>query len=120
MLSFSDMKIAAKLYAGFGVLMLITVLLGVFSVRELGAVNHTAYQLGHDLMPGVNAAMGIKERMSRLRTQEMQIVLSAGDQASIDKYFQHWKEYAEQLHAYQKTFLNLPVSEEEKQLLDHA
>ena len=120
MLSFSNMKIAAKLYAGFGVLMLITVLLGVFSVRELGAVNHTAYQLGHDLMPGVNAAMGIKERMSRLRTQEMQIVLSAGDQASIDKYFQHWKEYAEQLHAYQKTFLSLPVSEEEKQLLDRA
>jgi len=97
MLSFSNLRIAAKLYAGFGVLMLIMVLLGLFSVKELAAVNHTAYELGNDMMPGVNAAMGIKERMSRLRTQEMQIVLSAGDQASIDKYYQHWKEYAEQL-----------------------
>jgi methyl-accepting chemotaxis protein len=89
----------------------------VFSVRELGAVNHTAYQLGNDLMPGVNAAMGIKERMSRLRTQEMQIVLSAGDQASIDKYFQHWKEYAEQLHAYQKDFSEFAGVRRRKQLL---
>ena len=120
MLSFSNLRIAAKLYAGFGVLMLIMVLLGLFSVKELAAVNHTAYELGNDLMPGVNAAMGIKERMSRLRTQEMQIVLSAGDQASIDKYYQHWKEYAEQLHGYQKTFLSLPVTEEEQQLLQRA
>ena len=56
---FYNLKISAKLYVGFAMLMLITGLLGVFSIWQLSRVNQTALALGTDWMPSVNAAMGI-------------------------------------------------------------
>lgn len=112
---FYNLKISAKLYVGFAMLMLITGLLGVFSIWQLSRVNQTALALGTDWMPSVNAAMGIKERMSRLRTQEMQIVLSAGDTKNIDFYYKRWREYVQQLQEYQQLFTKLSSTELELQ-----
>ncbi|MBR7782277.1 methyl-accepting chemotaxis protein [Undibacterium luofuense] len=112
---FHNLKISAKLYAGFSMLMLITGLLGAFSIWQLARVNETATELGTNWMPSVNAAMGIKERISRLRTQEMQIVLSAGDSEKIDFYAKRWREYTGQLQEYQATFTGLITTDTERQ-----
>ncbi|MCH8618089.1 methyl-accepting chemotaxis protein [Undibacterium sp. TS12] len=111
---FYDLRISAKLYVGFVLLLILTIFLGGFSVFQLSRVNQTALELGTNWMPSVNAAMGIKERISRLRTQEMQIVLSAGDEASIKKYTQRWKDYAAELKKYEEDYVKLISTPEEK------
>ena len=103
---FYDLRIASKLLFGFITLLILTSFLGIFSVYQLSSVNQTTVDLGTNWMPSVNAAMGIKERMSRLRTQEMQIVLSAGDPATVDKYGQRFDDYAVELKNMNSNMLN--------------
>ncbi|MBI1772661.1 MAG: MCP four helix bundle domain-containing protein [Burkholderiales bacterium] len=111
---FYDLRISAKLFVGFILLLLLTVFLGGFSVYQLSRVNSTALELGTNWMPSVNAAMGIKERISRLRTQEMQIVMSAGDEANLKKYEKRWHDYAAELKKYEEDYVRLISTVDEK------
>ncbi|MFZ6746380.1 methyl-accepting chemotaxis protein [Undibacterium sp. JH2W] len=111
---FYNLRISAKLFVGFVLLLLLTVFLGGFSVYQLSRVNSTALELGTNWMPSVNAAMGIKERISRLRTQEMQIVLSVGDEAAQKKYEQRWQDYTVELKKYEVDYVKLISTEIEK------
>ena len=111
---FYDLRIASKLLIGFIMLLMLTSFLGVFSVYQLSSVNQTTVDLGGSWMPRVNAAMGIKERMSRLRTQEMQMVLSSGDVVGVDKYGQRLDEYVVELKKYEEQYVKLISTEAEK------
>ena len=111
---FYDLRISAKLFVGFILLLLLTVFLGGFSVYQLSRVNSTALELGTNWMPSVNAAMGIKERISRLRTQEMQIVMSAGDEANLKKYEKRWHDYVAELKKYEGDYAKLISTDDEK------
>ncbi|MES2041987.1 MAG: MCP four helix bundle domain-containing protein, partial [Pseudomonadota bacterium] len=111
---FYDLRISAKLFVGFILLLLLTVFLGAFSVYQLSRVNSTALELGTNWMPSVNAAMGIKERISRLRTQEMQIVMSAGDEANLKKYEKRWHDYVAELKKYEEDYAKLISTADEK------
>jgi len=113
---FYNLRISAKLFVGFVLLLILTAFLGGFSVFQLSRVNGTALELGTNWMPSVNAAMGIKERISRLRTQEMQIVLSAGDEANLKKYEKRWHDYVAELKKYEQDYVKLMSSEEEKKM----
>ncbi|MFZ4528641.1 MAG: methyl-accepting chemotaxis protein [Undibacterium curvum] len=114
---FYDLRIASKLYIGFFSLLLLTGVLGAFSIYQLSAVNQTTHDLGGNWMPSVNAAMGIKERMSRLRTQEMQIVLSAGDSKNIEKYKKRFDDYVAELHQYEAAYEKLITVDTDRKLL---
>ncbi|BBB70135.1 methyl-accepting chemotaxis protein [Undibacterium sp. YM2] len=111
---FYDLRISAKLFVGFILLLLLTIFLGGFSVYQLSRVNSTALELGTNWMPSVNAAMGIKERISRLRTQEMQIVMSAGDEENLKKYEKRWNDYVAELKKYEADYVKLISTEDEK------
>lgn len=113
---FYNLRISAKLFVGFVLLLILTAFLGGFSVFQLSRVNGTALELGTNWMPSVNAAMGIKERISRLRTQEMQVVLSAGDEANLKKYEKRWHDYVAELKKYEQDYVKLMSSEEEKKM----
>ena len=64
---FNDLKISAKLLVGFVLLLILTAFIGIFSIYELSSVNHSATELGTNWMPSVQAALGMKERISRIR-----------------------------------------------------
>lgn len=91
MKTFYNLRISAKLFVGFGLLLLLTIFLGIFSITMLAKVNQNAYELGTNWMPSVNAAMGIKERVSRIRSQEAQLV-SAENTEEVEKYIGRTKE----------------------------
>ncbi|GGC94069.1 methyl-accepting chemotaxis protein [Undibacterium terreum] len=112
---FYDLKISAKLFTGFIALLLLTTFLGVFSIIQLARVNNSTFDLGTNWMPSVNAAMGIKERISRIRTQEMQIVLSDNEE-DINKYLGRFKDYVGELKKYESEYAALISEPAEKKL----
>ena len=117
MKTFYNLRIGAKLFAGFTVLLLLTAFLGIFSILQLARVNQTAYALGTNWMPSVNAAMGIKERLSRIRTQEMQIVLST-NAADVGRYQTRLNGYTAELKKYEADFAKLLTIPEERAVFE--
>jgi len=114
---FYNLRISAKLFVGFGLLLLLTIFLGVFSITMLAKVNQNAYDLGTNWMPSVNAAMGIKERVSRIRSQEAQLV-SAENPEEVEKYVSRTKEAIAGLKENETAYARLVADPEEKKQFD--
>ena len=114
---FYNLKISAKLFVGFGFLLALTIFLGVFSIVMLAKVNQNAYELGTNWMPSVNAAMGIKERVSRIRSQEAQMV-SAENKEEVEKYIGRTKEAVTGLKENEAEYARLVADPEEKKQFD--
>ncbi len=112
---FYDLKIAHKLLIGFASLLLITLFIGIFAIRQLAVVNNNAYELGTNWMPSVNAAMAIKERVSRIRSQEAQLI-SAENPEEVEKYASRVKEAADGLKKEEEIYSKLISTEVEKKM----
>ena len=110
---FYDLRIATKLFTGFIILLLLTAFLGIFSITQLARVNQAAYALGTNWMPSVNAAMGIKERLSRIRTQELQVVLS-DNAADVERYQARLNSYVTELKKYEADYTKLATEPAEQ------
>lgn len=110
---FYDLKIAHKLLIGFASLLLITLFIGVFAIRQLAIVNNNAYELGTNWMPSVNAAMGMKERISRIRSQEAQLI-SAENAEEVEKYASRVKEAVDGLKKEEEIYSKLISTDDEK------
>lgn len=85
MKSFLNLKITAKLLIGFGIVLVLSTLLGIFSINQLAKVNHTATDLGTNWMPSVRVLLEMKSDIARYRTQELQHILST-DTTEMAKY----------------------------------
>ncbi|MBR7782306.1 methyl-accepting chemotaxis protein [Undibacterium luofuense] len=114
---FIDMKISAKLITGFTVVLLLTLFVGIFSITQLSKVNEASVELGTNWMPSVKAAMGIKERVSRLRAQEAQMAF-ADTPEDIEKYAKRSKEAIDGLIENQAAYEKLISSNEERRTFD--
>jgi methyl-accepting chemotaxis protein len=114
---FIDMKISAKLIAGFTVVLLLTLFVGIFSITQLSKVNEASVELGTNWMPSVKSAMGIKERVSRLRAQEAQMVF-ADTPEDVEKYAKRAKEAIEGLNENQAGYEKLISTDEERRTFD--
>jgi len=113
MMFFNDLKISAKLLVGFILLLILTAFIGIFSIYELASVNNSATELGTNWMPSVKAAMGIKERVSRIRSQEAQMVFAENPE-EIDKYVGRIKEAVTGLKESEAAYSALISEPEEK------
>ncbi|MFZ6862063.1 methyl-accepting chemotaxis protein [Undibacterium sp. Ji67W] len=117
MMFFNDLKISAKLLVGFILLLILTAFIGIFSIYELASVNNSATELGTNWMPSVKAAMGIKERVSRIRSQEAQMVFAENSE-EIDKYVGRIKEAVTGLKESEVAYSALISEPEEKAVYD--
>ncbi|MEB0141169.1 MULTISPECIES: methyl-accepting chemotaxis protein [unclassified Undibacterium] len=86
-----DLKISAKLLIGFAFLLLLTSFIGLFAIYQLAQVNHSATELGTNWMPSVKVTMAIKERLSRIRSQEAQMVFAENPE-EVEKYIKRTQE----------------------------
>jgi len=84
------------MFVGFTIVLLMTIFLGLFSLTQLSIVNEAATHIGSDWMPSANAALGIKESISRMRSQEAQVV-SADNPEDIAKYASRTTEAVENI-----------------------
>ncbi|MBK1888627.1 MCP four helix bundle domain-containing protein [Undibacterium sp. 14-3-2] len=110
---FYDLKISVKLLISSLCLLLITIFIGIFSVTELAQVNTAARDLGENWMPSVKAAMGIKERVSRIRSQEAQMVFAENPE-EVEKYVTRTKEAISGLREIEADYSRMMTNAAEK------
>ena len=115
MLFFKNLKISAKLLVGFVLLLVLTAFIGLFSIYELSSVNNSATELGTNWMPSVKAAMGVKERLSRIRSQEAQLVFAENPE-EIAVYEGRVNEAVKGLRENEAAYAALITEPEEKKL----
>jgi methyl-accepting chemotaxis protein len=82
---FQSLSIANKLLAAFAAVLAIAIVLGVFSIRQLAAVNDTSIELGLHWMPKVRALLEVKADLGDLHATELNYLL-ANDPESKAKY----------------------------------
>lgn len=117
MQAFYDLKIATKLIFGFVAVLILTCLLGVFSIIQLTRFNSAADEMGNDLMPSSISGMGMKESVSRMRSQEAQ--LATAETPELAKTYQdRTNEAIEAFRKNHKEFLKNADSAEDKKALD--
>jgi len=114
---FRNLKVGAKLLCSFAVVLLLTIVLGVFSIVELAKVNETATDMQTNWLPSVQAVDGIALKMNHLRRIEFQLMLP-NDAASVQKYETMMKETREALDKIAARYEKLISSPEEKKLYD--
>jgi methyl-accepting chemotaxis protein len=117
MQAFYDLRIATKLMLGFITVLLLTCFLGIFSITQLTAVNRAADEIGNDWMPSSINGMGMKESVSRMRSQEAQLA-TAENGEDVKKYQDRTNEAIEAFRNYHTLSMKSADSSQEKKALD--
>jgi methyl-accepting chemotaxis protein len=76
---FYDFKIATKLLIAFGCILLLSAILGIFSMVQLANVNITTTQLATHWMAKVRVVEEMKTNIARYRAEELLHILSPGE-----------------------------------------
>lgn len=119
MQAFYDLKIATKLIVGFVSVLLLTAFLGLFSMAQLAKVNNAADEIGNDWMPSAIEAMGMKESVSRMRSQEAQLA-TAESPEEVKKYQERTDEAIAQFRKHHTASVKYADQPGEKKVLDEA
>jgi methyl-accepting chemotaxis protein len=77
---FSELKLATKLGASFAAVLLLSLILGVFSLHQLTLINEASTDIAQNWMPSVRAVLQMKSSLGRFRSQELQLVLSTTEE----------------------------------------
>jgi methyl-accepting chemotaxis protein len=81
----TERKLSTKLGLAFAVVLLLTAIVGIFSINQLAKVNETASHLSERWMPAMRVIQDIKSQIARVRTRELQYIIS-DEVAELDKY----------------------------------
>ena len=119
MQAFYDLKIANKLMLGFIAVLLLTCFLGVFSITQLAGVNNATNEIGNDWMPSSINGMGMKESVSRMRSQEAQLA-AADNPEDVKKYHERTNEAIDAFRKYHANSMKFADSPSEKKALDEV
>jgi methyl-accepting chemotaxis protein len=113
---FYNLKIATKLLLSFALILMLTLVLGVASITQLGQVNATTDKINTDWLPSVRLLLTMKSNLALLRNVEMQHVMS-NDAADMGKSAQFIGEIRGGLQKSLSEYAPL-VSEQERAVYD--
>ncbi|WP_432240216.1 methyl-accepting chemotaxis protein [Herbaspirillum robiniae] len=84
---FYNLKIARKLILSFAAVIVLTVILGVFAIKQLKEVNQASTDIATNWLPTIKAAQTIQASLPRMRISELQMVTANqdADRADADK-----------------------------------
>ena len=82
---FSNMKMSKKLGLGFGIVLAMTIGLGVFSIFELSKVNATTVEIATNWLPAVRSLGELRFDAAGVRRAELNHLL-ATDKKESQKY----------------------------------
>ena len=110
---FNRLRLASKLGITFAAVLALTVLVGAISIHQLAKVNETSLRLSSHWMPGIRVIEDIKSQVARIRTRELQYIISS-DPSEMDKYDKVIAKDLEDLQQMQDDYVKLLESPEEK------
>ncbi|MFJ3055193.1 methyl-accepting chemotaxis protein [Herbaspirillum sp. NPDC087042] len=71
---FNNLKIAKKLILSFAAVIVLTVILGLFAIRELKMVNQASTDIASNWLPSIKAAQVLQASLPRMRISELQMI----------------------------------------------
>jgi methyl-accepting chemotaxis protein len=114
----SERKLSTKLGLAFTAVLLLTAFVGLFSINQLSKVNDTTDDLSTRWMPAMRVIQDIKSQIARVRTRELQYIIS--DQASeLDKYDKVIANDLVELKKMQDEYVKLIKTSEEQAMYDN-
>jgi methyl-accepting chemotaxis protein len=109
---FYDLRIATKLITSFLVVLLMTALMGVFAIIQLGQVNQTASDMRDNWLPSVRLASGIRFYVANYRVKELRHLLAEtpAEQAQFEQEASDArKEVETRIARYEKELISSPA-----------
>jgi methyl-accepting chemotaxis protein len=117
MTMFNQMKLATRLYGAFAVILVLMIGLGIYSVRQLAAVDHAASDLDTRWMPSLRAVLQLEGEQHLLHSLEYQSIAST-DPARIAAVDKSRIETLERLAKGQEAYAKLIGSPDERALYE--
>jgi methyl-accepting chemotaxis protein len=111
----SSLRLATKLGIAFAVVLALTALVGAVAIWQLTQVNDISMKLSAHWMPSIRVIEDIKSQLARIRTRELQYIIS-NEQSEMDKYDKVIAKDLVDLHKMQDDYVKLQESAEEKQM----
>jgi len=81
---FYDLKIATKLIVSFGVVLLLTLAMGVSGIYSMSKVNQASTDIAENWMPSVRAVMELRTDVGEVRRWELAHMLNEEEKAKAD------------------------------------
>jgi methyl-accepting chemotaxis protein len=116
---FRRLKIANKLLAAFAAVLVLTTLMGIFSIRQLAQVNDTATDMGLNWMPRVRVLLEVKANLADFHAQELQYILSS-EPAARSKYEMRIADILRRFGETAQEYMVLMSSPEEKAMFEQS
>jgi methyl-accepting chemotaxis protein len=117
MIWFQNLKIAAKLFVSFFVLLSLTALLGVFALRQMREMRHASDEITDNWMPSTLYVSDANTNTSDFRIAELQHVLSATPE-EMSGYERQMREQLDKFERNLKQYEPLISLEEERRAFD--
>jgi methyl-accepting chemotaxis protein len=114
---FSNLRLAVKLGSAFAAVLALTAIVGIVAIWQLAQVNDTAMKLSSHWMPGIQVIEDIKAQVQRIRTRELQYILSS-EQAEMDKYDKVIAADLAELRTLQDAYVKLLATPDEKRMYE--
>jgi methyl-accepting chemotaxis protein len=111
----SSLRLATKLGIAFAAVLALTALVGAVAIWQLAQVNDTSMKLSAHWMPSIRVIEDIKSQIARIRTRELQYIIS-NEQSEMDKYDKVIAKDLDDLHKMQDDYVKLLESPQEKQM----
>lgn len=114
---FKNMKIGAKLGTGFGIVLILMIVLGVFSIQRMGVVNDQSTEISQNWMPSIVAIEEINSWTAEYRIYEYEHMVSASE-ANMKKAEADMADVMKKVNDLRSTYEKLISSPEEKAMYD--
>ena len=111
----SSLRLATKLGIAFAAVLALTALVGFVAIWQLAQVNDTSMKLSSHWMPSIRVIEDIKSQVARIRTRELQYIIS-NEISEMDKYDKVIAKDLEDLRKMQDDYVKLQETPEEKQM----
>ena len=116
MLRWSDMRVGTKLFGGFTLVVVLTLVVGGLSLWQLQRLNHAMEVVSNHAMPSVADTGNLRGQWNRFRRMEAGI-LNANSLQEVQSITKQAEAILQLIQTAEKSFESLPRSEAEKTLM---
>ena len=114
---FYNLKISAKLLISFLLVLSLSIVLGVFAIMQLSAVNNAAVRMSEDSVPSIRVASSMRYNLTQYRTREARHIL-ADSAAEMDELRQLGQQSRGEVESNLEKYKPLISGAEEQSLYD--